>query len=415
MKFDTVIIGGGLAGLLCGLELTRQGLRCAIISRGQSGLHFSSGSLDLLAHSAEVPVEDALEELIASEPMHPYGLLGTTQVLTYARQTETCLRECGIHMQGDSRHPHQRITPMGILRQAWLTPQEIALAPEKGQRLAVVGISGFLDFQPHLVAASLRKTGVQADALEIELGQLAVLRDNASEFRSVNLARLLDEGNQVQSLLAALHPIAREYDRLLLPACFGLQDDNLWRALNESLPCPLSLLPTLPPSVPGIRLHTALQRQFVQRGGVWLAGDVVTNVLHDGQNVSAISTRNHGDIPLRTRFAVLASGSFFSNGLVASRESVSEPVLGLDVLQTAGRESWTRRDFFEPQPWQRFGVKTDASLRASLNGNTFDNLFAIGGVLGGFDGLAQGCAGGVSAITALHVARQITERCGAQP
>lgn len=418
MKFDTVIIGGGLAGLLCGIRLLQQGQRCAIVSRGQSALSFSSGSLDLLSRlpggEAVSDIVAGVEALLATHSAHPYALLGAQRVRDNALLAQTLLADCGLNLQGDVDKPHRRVTPLGTFRQAWLSPAETPLKPEADATIGVVGISGFLDFQPPLAAASLRKRGIKASAEEIDLPVLDRLRDSPSEFRAVNIARVLDKPDNFSELFGALLPLSQRYDQLYLPACFGLADSEVFAQLNQKLSCPVFLLPTLPPSVPGTRMQHLLHQRFVRNGGIWMPGDEVLSADIDKGRVTKVWTRKHEDIPLTADSVVLASGSFFSNGLIAERSRVRERVFDLDVLQREGRESWYCDNVFDPQPWQQFGVITDEKLRAQRGGERIDNLYVIGSVLGGFDAVAEGCGGGVCAVTALVAAQEICASGGSK-
>lgn len=135
-----------------------------------------------------------------------------------------------------------------------------------------------------------------------------------------------------------------------------------------------------------------------------MLGDTVVKADFQGNKVQAVYSVNHGDISFAAENFVLASGSYFSNGLVARPDSVIEPVFGCDVDFTPGRDSWYDKSFFNKQNYMTFGVATDEKLRVSIGGDTQQNLFAAGSVLSGSNTIHEGCGAGISMLTALYVA-----------
>lgn len=415
MKYDVVVMGGGLAGLICGIHLTQSGLSCAIVSAGQNALHFSSGSFDLLTHLPNGQVVEkpltALDELSEQAPSHPYSRLGKMEVIKLTHLAETLLQQSGMKLKGSSDENHYRITPLGHKRSTWLSPEFVPTVGfhqkmNKG-KIAVVGIEGFLDFQPQMVSAELQREGIPASACYVHLPLLDRLRENPSEFRAINVARWLDRPENMAQIVAEIAPLITDADTVFMPACIGLDSEEPLLELQNQLGKPIYLLPTLPPSLLGIRLHEILLRQFRRQGGIIMPGDKVTSVNCVGSCIESVTTRNHGDISLKASQFVLATGSFFNNGLVAEFDRVYEPLMHLDLCHIPPRAQWTNKEFFASQPYMTFGVQTDQRLRAQKGGQPIENLYVAGAVLGGFDPLTEGCGAGVSLISGLHAAGEI--------
>ena len=121
-----------------------------------------------------------------------------------------------------------------------------------------------------------------------------------------------------------------------------------------------------------------------------------------------IFTANHGNIPVEAAHFVLATGSFFSKGLQATPDRIVEPVFGADTEYVANRAEWYTLRFFDRQAYQAFGVKTDPALRVMKEGKVLENLYCAGAGLAGFHPVQEGCGAGVSLLSALHVAENIS-------
>ena len=415
MKFDNIIIGGGLSGLLCGIALAREGRHVAAIAAGQSTLHFSSGSFDILGYDADGQVVTSPFEAIKQlEASHPYHLVGLENVPLLATQALRIFTECGLSGQGGVAHNHFRMTPIGSLRPTWftlddyLTVQTPQAFPYK--KVLLVNVPDFMDFPVSLITEGLHRLGAEVETALVSVPSLMHRRQSPSEMRSANLAKVLARDKKLQQIAARINKAATEVEAVIMPAIVGMDSQEAVAFIRSRVQKPLHFVSTLPPSVPGVRVQTLLRKHFANLGGVYMLGNTVTGGHVEDGRLRYVETSLLPDERLEADDFVLATGSFASDGLKSNYERVFEPIFDLDTTAPADRMQWVTSSVFDDQPYRSYGVKVNASMQAQKGGQTISNLYVAGAVLGGHNAAKLADGAGVDMVTALRVAQYILEK-----
>lgn len=415
MKFDNIIIGGGLSGLLCGIALAREGRHVAAIAAGQSTLHFSSGSFDILGYDADGQVVTSPFEAIKQlEASHPYHFVGLENVPLLATQALRIFTECGLSGQGGVAHNHFRMTPIGSLRPTWftlddyLTVQTPQAFPYK--KVLLVNVPGFMDFPVSLITEGLHRLGAEVETALVSVPSLMHRRQSPSEMRSANLAKVLARDKKLQQIAARINKAATEVEAVIMPAIVGMDSQEAVAFIRSRVQKPLHFVSTLPPSVPGVRVQTLLRKHFANLGGVYMLGNTVTGGHVEDGRLRYVETSLLPDERLEAEDFVLATGSFASDGLKSNYERVFEPIFDLDTTAPADRMQWVTSSVFDDQPYRSYGVKVNASMQAQKGGQTISNLYVAGAVLGGHNAAKLADGAGVDMVTALRVAQYILEK-----
>lgn len=411
MKFDNIIIGGGLSGLISAIESQKAGKKTAIISAGQSALHFWSGSFEFLGTTGEKCVIDT--PLAAAESLpdsHPYKKIGIDRTRALLDRVPEIMQRAGITVKGSLDKNHYRLTPLGFLKPAWLTLDDYFMidSPDqiKGKKIAIVNIEGYIDFYPRFLAHGLQKLGASCVVTSVDIEALAPLRKSTTEMRATNMSRFLKD-DAVDQLAQRVDDVSSDCDMVIMPAVLGIFSDRPVCRLRQGVKRPVYFIATTPASVPGVRCQLSLRDLFTTTGGTFMPGDtVVKGDFSDGQ-LRKIYTANFGNMPLEADNFVISTGSFFGQGLIASIDRISEPIFGLDLNISGGRTEWYDKNYYAPQPYMEFGVVTDKDFRPSINGRTVGNLYATGALLAGFNALKEGSGAGITISTALHAASMI--------
>jgi glycerol-3-phosphate dehydrogenase subunit B len=164
-------------------------------------------------------------------------------------------------------------------------------------------------------------------------------------------------------------------------------------------------IPTIPPSVPGLRLKEAFERGLRTKGVEYFSQNRILEVRHKADEYFELDIgRATAARTVRSRGIILASGRFIGGGLHADRKRIKETIFDLRVYQPGNRTDWHRRDFLDPRGHlvNRAGLEIDDSFRP-LNSSrqpAFRTLFAAGSLLAHNDWKRMKCGAGVAIASA---------------
>jgi glycerol-3-phosphate dehydrogenase subunit B len=272
--------------------------------------------------------------------------------------------------------------------------------------VCVVGIRALRDFQASLCAGNLRRAGVPSRGIELDLDV------GRPEVNSLGLARKLDDQRFRGAFAAQLAMLLRPDERVALPAILGLLDPHqVWSDLRRRLGRAVFEIPTLPPSVPGMRVYNTLLAALRAAGGRFILGAEVVGVEREGARVTALRAHTSGrDTFFGARWVVLATGGFASGAIeLGSDWQVRERVLGLALrgVPAPGQPRFSA-DYLAEHAISRVGVAVDSSLRAQDT----ENVFVVGAALPEAVPWQEGSGDGIALSTGSFVAKSILEREG---
>ncbi|MDA0171672.1 glycerol-3-phosphate dehydrogenase subunit GlpB [Solirubrobacter taibaiensis] len=409
---DVIVIGVGLAGLVAAVRLAEAGARVLVVAKGIGATHLSPCTIDVLGYAPE-RVDHPLERLpsfLQERPGHPYGAVGAEGIV----DAVDWLKAHAPGYSGSLERNFLLPTALGVPRPTAVVPATMAHGDLRAaDAVAVVGFSALKDFHPALLADGLRRLTPAVEARPIELDLVPAGRADVS---SLGYARAFDDPDFRARVVTHLGLRLRARERVAFPAVLGVTAaDAVWTELEGRLGHAVFEIPTLPPSVPGIRLHRVLSDALRRAGGTVRLNVVATGAEHAGSRVTALRVRSglrvqrHG-----ADWIVVASGGFASGGLELRPDgSARETALGLPVtgVPSHGAPRFAP-EYFARHPVDQAGVAVDGGLRPldGAGGRVYENVLVAGATLAGCEPWREKSGDGISLATGYAAAGEVLGR-----
>jgi glycerol-3-phosphate dehydrogenase subunit B len=414
-SYDTVVIGAGLAGLTAALRLTEAGQRVAVLAKGVGATHLAPPTIDVLGYT-NGPIDSpaaALPEFAAANPQHPYRQLSIELLRGSLDWFKTRLSDQGY--RGGLDENFFVPTAVGAAKPTALLPETMAAGDlRQGGRFVFVGLRGLKDFFPAYLADNVARAERPGNApVTTRVVELAPPLGRAGDVSSLGFAQRFEQADFRDAVLTELDRNLVPGEIVGFPAVLGIEGaGEVWRELEARLGHPVFEVPTLPPSVPGIRVYEAMTSALRRQGARLVVGSTVAGAERSNGRLEGVVAQTAGrPLTYRARSFVLATGGFASAGLeLDSTGKVRETALDLPVAGLPGpNEPLFGTGYFDEHALSRAGVAVDESRRP-VDGEgvpVYKNLHAAGATLAGAVPWREGSGNGLSLASGYAAASAI--------
>jgi glycerol-3-phosphate dehydrogenase subunit B len=390
-NYDAVIVGGGISGLMAAIDLTRKGKRMAVVSKGDPVCCLSTGCIDILKG-----VDSPRDGICDLPQNHPYHLVGTGGIDRAAGLFVSVMEEAGLSYVGNTGQNRYILSPGGTRKQTALVPESMAHGDmEENEPLNVITFKGMKDFFPGYVKAKFQNAGVH----EFDPGIGSTL----------GIATKFDDPAFREIFVKWFNSQAISEGKIAMPAVLGTKP-RVFGELVKALDRKIFEIPTLPPSIPGLRMFKALKTCLQDSGVDLYWGRAVKSVEKDDHAIEAVTLAGMGrSTRIEGRAFILATGSFVSGGLYARQDGVvKESVFDLPAYVPGNRESWFGHNFFETgHGIEKAGIRVNEGFQPENTG--IPNLFVCGSILAFSETMKYGCGHGMAIATGVAAAEKCEE------
>lgn len=418
MKADVAVIGSGLAALVAARTLQQAGRTPVLVWPGLSSLYFVYATVDVLGYvdaTTSEPVAQpgaGVERLIAAHPDHPYARAGQRALEEGTALLLQWLGQAGFRWQGSLARNLLLPTAIGTPKPSCLVPNSMAAGDlQRDEPIILCGFEGYQDFVPELAASNLSRWWHRGDQA-VRAARIALPGFEPGRlFTSIDIARRFEDAAFRREVVERLRAVVKtDGARIGVPAVLGLTHDTEVHArFQTELGCPVFEVPTMPPSVLGLRLFDRLRKHLQETGVemIWAAPAHAADV-SEGRCQRVFLKSAGREQPVEARAYILALEDAVDGALRAGVHTMQDPFFHRTLEHSAVPTERTDESLFNPQPFARVGYPVSDRLQPidDQGRPLASNVFIAGGAIAGYDPAGTKSRGGLAIATGYRAAKE---------